>query len=84
MEETVELYNSLTLLFRDVFDDATLVLHPDLTAADVPNWDSLSHIDLIVAIERQFKIKFTTHEVASLTNVGDLVSLIQGKRTARS
>ena len=53
-------------VFRDIFDDEALVLRDDLTAADVENWDSLTHINLIVGIERQFKVRFTTAEVSSL------------------
>ncbi len=50
-----------------------------MTAADVENWDSLTHINLIVGIERQFKVRFTTAEVSSLKEVGDLRTLIQQK-----
>jgi acyl carrier protein len=66
---------ALTGIFREVFDQPALVLRDDMTAADVENWDSLNNIDLIVAIERTFKIKFTTREVASLKTVGDLAEL---------
>jgi acyl carrier protein len=70
----------LTRIFRTVFDDDSLEIRPQMTAADVENWDSLTHIDLIIAIEHEFKIKFTTGEVTALKNVGDLVTLI-GKKT---
>ncbi len=66
-------------VFRDIFDDKGLVLRDDLTAADVENWDSLTHINLIVGIERQFKVRFTTAEIATLKNVGDLKALIHTK-----
>jgi acyl carrier protein len=69
----------LTAIFRDVFDDPSLGLRDDLTAADVPAWDSLTHINLIVAVEKQFRIRLTTAEIRSLTNVGDFVSLISKK-----
>jgi len=72
----------LETVFRDVFDDDTLALRPETTASDVENWDSLTHIDLIVALERRFKIKFTTAEVAKLRDVKDLESLIRKKRVA--
>ena len=81
--ELDDIYGTLTSVFRDVFDDESLVLRPDLTAPEVENWDSLSHINLIVAVERQFKVKFTTAEVVSLTNVGELAGLIQQKRASR-
>jgi acyl carrier protein len=70
-------------VFRDVFDDEELVLQDQLTAADVENWDSLTHINLIVGIEREFKIKFTTAEVGSLKNAGELKALVQKKLGAR-
>ena len=79
-QELEAIYAPLTAIFRDVFDDESLALRPDLTAAEVENWDSLSHINLIVAIERGFKIKFATREVASLKNVGELVDLIRQKQ----
>ena len=73
---------SLTAVFRDVFDDPTLVLREDMTAADVPNWDSLNHIDLIVAVERKFKVKFTTRDIAALKTVGELAELTAKKMSA--
>ena len=66
--------------FRAVLDNDTLELLPSMTAADVDGWDSLSHIDLIVALEREFKIKFTTAEISRLKNVGELEALVAGKR----
>jgi acyl carrier protein len=69
----------LTEIFRDVFDDESLVLTDAMTANDVEGWDSLSHINLIVAIEKAFKIRFTTAEVTNLKNVGELSALIQRK-----
>lgn len=74
-----DIHDRMQTVFRDVFDDEDLVVHDSLTAADVENWDSLSHIDLIVGIERAFRVKFTTAEVGSLKNAGDLKSLIQKK-----
>ena len=74
MDKT-EALQALTVIFRQVFDDAGLMLHDGMTAADVENWDSLNHIDLIFAIERKFKVKFTTREVAALKTVGELAEL---------
>jgi len=59
------------------------VLREDMTAADVKNWDSLNHIDLIVAVEREFKIRFTTAEVTTLKNVGALAALVDKKRAPK-
>ena len=74
-----EIMEILTGLFREILDEPSLDLHEDLTAADVENWDSLNHIDLIVAVERRFGVRFTTREVTSLKNVGELATLTQTK-----
>jgi acyl carrier protein len=72
----------MELVFRDVLDEETLVLRPELTAADVESWDSISHIDLMVGIEREFGVRFTTAEIAGLKNVGELETLVDKKRVA--
>jgi acyl carrier protein len=69
----------LTRIFRTNFDDPTLVLRDDMTAADVEGWDSLTHISLIVSIERSFHIKFTLAEISRLSDVGALIKLINQK-----
>jgi acyl carrier protein len=74
-----EITQTLTDVFRDVFDNAALSLTDATTAHDVEGWDSLQHINLIVAAEKRFKVKFTTREVNGLANVGDFVSLIAKK-----
>jgi acyl carrier protein len=71
--------STLTEVFQDVFNDDTLVLRPDLSAENVEGWDSLTHIRLLVTIERTFKIKFTVTEVGELKNVGELMNLVQAK-----
>ena len=78
-----DIYTQLTAIFHDLFDDDTLVLTPALTANDVPEWDSFNHINLIVAIETRFKIKFQTAELEQLHTVGHLVDLIQEKLAAQ-
>jgi acyl carrier protein len=77
-----EIMETLTPIFHEVFDNPSLVLRDDMTAADVEKWDSLSHIDMIVAVEHKFKIKFVTREVALLKNVGELVDLTYKKLVA--
>jgi len=74
----------MQVVFRDLFDDDTLKLRPDMTAADVEAWDSLTHINLIVDIEREFKVRFTTGEITGLKTVGDLAALVDKKRSAAS
>ena len=77
--QTKEIYNELTCIFRDIFDDESIVLRPELTAADVAEWDSFNHINLIVAVEQRFKIKFKTAELEQLHSVGELVGLVEAK-----
>jgi acyl carrier protein len=74
----------LDAIFQDIFDDPLLEVNDTMTAADVEGWDSLSHINLIVAVEKEFKIKMTTAEVRRLTNVGDFITLISRKVTTIS
>lgn len=74
-----QIYQRLTGIFQDVFDEDSIEVTPKLSADDVDGWDSLTHIRLILSIEKVFKIKFSTSEIGKLENVGDLVALIQGK-----
>ena len=78
-----DIYTQLTAIFHGLFDDDTLVLTPTLTAPDVPEWDSFNHINLIVAVESRFKIKFQTAELESLHTVGHLATVIQAKLAAQ-
>jgi acyl carrier protein len=66
-------------VMEDVFDVDNLDVTPKTTADDIEEWDSLSHIRLIVAIERKFKIEFKNSEIGNLKNVGDLIGLIDAK-----
>jgi acyl carrier protein len=72
----------LEAVFRDVLDDDDIVLSRSTTAADVPGWDSLAHVRLILAAEKTFAVKFSAAQVTKLKNVGDLVDLIQAKTGA--
>jgi acyl carrier protein len=74
-----EIYEKLTPVFRDVFDDESLTPTATMSADDVEDWDSLSHIRLVVAIEKAFSIRFSTAELGNLKTVADLVSLIVAK-----
>jgi acyl carrier protein len=77
--ETNEIVSRLTPIFRDVFSDDTLVVSEGMTAADVPTWDSLSNINMIIAVEKAFGVKFSIKDVRSLKNVGELFELIKRK-----
>ena len=77
--ESSAIYERLTAVLHDVLDDDTIVLTPDLTAAQVDGWDSLTHIRLMLSVEKAFAIRFAAAEVGKLKNVGELVSLIAAK-----
>ena len=74
-----EIEKRLTEVFRDVLDRDSIVLARETTAADIEEWDSLAHISLLVAIEKEFNISLTLTEVEQLRNVGDMFDLIQRK-----
>jgi len=75
--DQADVYEQLTAIFHDVFDDDSLQLKPELPAKDVDGWDSLTHLRLLLSAEKAFRVKFTTAEIGKLENVGDLANLIQ-------
>lgn len=64
-------------IFREVFNDDELAVTPDTTAAGVAGWDSLMHVTLVLNVEKEFGVRFSSSEVDALNSVGDLVSLIE-------
>ncbi|MDE7361754.1 MAG: acyl carrier protein [Oscillospiraceae bacterium] len=66
----------LTEVFRDVFDDEDIELSDSTTADDIEAWDSLEHITLISAVEKEFKMRFTMKEVSGMKNVGEMMNII--------
>jgi acyl carrier protein len=78
MEKT-EIYKNLTEIFRDVFDDESIILRPDLTADDVDDWDSISHIRMVLMVQKAFHVKFSASEIGKLKNVGELADLVNAK-----
>ncbi|WP_163549437.1 acyl carrier protein [Candidatus Frankia nodulisporulans] len=74
--------DQLQLIFREIFSDDDLVLTDTMTAADVAGWDSLAHINLIYAVERQFSIQIADDRLASFASVGDLRQHIEELRHA--
>ncbi len=70
----------LTPIFRQVFDDDAIVLTRETTADDIDAWDSLSHMNLVAAVEMTFKVRFALGELQTLKNVGHLADLIDRKR----
>ena len=65
---------------REVFENPALVITPEMTAEDVPNWDSLNHLNIVASVEHRFGIRFRTSEIEKLRNVGDFVSMILSKQ----
>jgi acyl carrier protein len=76
-----DILKQLTVIFRDVLDNDDLVITESTIADDVEEWDSLNHIQLVVAIEKHFKVKFTTQEIMQWKNVGEIAASIK-KRLA--
>jgi len=72
-----EIRRKLNGVFQQVFDAPELEVGDATTAEDVPGWDSLAHVNLVVAVEKAFSVRFTTKEVKGLANVGDMIRLIE-------
>lgn len=72
-----EIFEGLNEVFQDVFDDEDIVVKDNTTADDIEDWDSLEHINLIVAVEKKFHIKFSMSEVTNMKNVGEMADIIQ-------
>ena len=77
--EKSEILKKVNDIFIDVLDDESIVLTDGTTADDVEDWDSLNHIQLVVAIEKQFNIRFTSHEIQSWNNIGEMIGSISAK-----
>lgn len=73
---------ALTEIIQDVLDDPDFEVTPETAAADHPDWDSFNHINILVAVEMRFGIKFQTAEIESIRNVGDFANLIARKTQA--
>ena len=71
-----EVFERLTAVFADVFDDEEIELTDSTTSDDIEDWDSLEHVNLIIAVEQEFGIKFTMGEVTGMKNVGAMVDII--------
>jgi acyl carrier protein len=74
-----EILKTINDIFIDILDDETIVLNMETTANDVDEWDSLNHIQLVVAIEKHFKVRFTSHEIQSWKKVGEIADSIDAK-----
>jgi len=75
----MDILEELTPVFHEVFDDDSIVITRQSTANDIDGWDSLCHMNLVMAVELKFKVRFALGELPSLRNVGDLIELVQKK-----
>ena len=71
-----DIYERLNRVFREVFDDDTITVNASTPAADIDDWDSLTHIQLIAAVEDEFGVKFSMKQVSSMKNVGEMAEII--------
>ena len=74
-----QLVSKAQVIFRDVLDSPNLIVTDDLTASKVKGWDSLNHVTLVMTLEQEFAVKFTTREVMGWRNVGQMLDCLQGK-----
>jgi len=74
-----DIYARLTEVMQDIFDDDSITATPVLSANDVDGWDSLTHIRLMLAVEKAFKVKFSTSEIGKMETVSDLVTIIKAR-----
>ncbi len=75
--ERNEIFEKLNEIFRDVFDDESLTVTEETSAADIEDWDSLTHITLISEVEDAFDMKFSMKEVVGMKNVGEMADIIE-------
>lgn len=71
-----DVFARLDRVFQDVFDDSSIRVNPETTADDIEDWDSLEHITLISAVEREFRMKFKMGEISSMKNVGEMARIV--------
>jgi len=77
-----ELLKDLEKIFREVLNNPKIVLTPESSALNTPGWDSIGHIEIVMMVERQYKIRFGLGELQDLKNVGELIELIEKKTSA--
>ena len=75
----MDILAELTPIFREVFDDDSITISRQTTANDIDAWDSLSHMNMVMAVEVKFKIRFALGELQLLKNVGDLADMVRKK-----
>ena len=83
MAEREAIHERLNAVFQDIFDDPSLQIRESMTAADLDDWDSLQHIVLVLAVEREFAVRLNPAEIGKLENVGKMIDLLLAKATPR-
>ena len=76
----MSIFEQVQRIFQDVFDDESLVLEETMSAKDIEDWDSLTHIQLVSKIEKHFNVRFSVAEISHMKQVKDLLNLIESKR----
>jgi len=79
VDSKLEIKEKLNEVFQEVFDDDSIEIFEAMTARDIPDWDSLMHITLVVAVEKQFNIRLNAAEIGKLENVGEMINLIAAR-----
>jgi acyl carrier protein len=74
-----QIWTGLTEIFREALDDDSLVLNESMTAKDVDGWDSITHVMIVVAVEKKFGVRLAAGEIQRLSNVGEFATLIRNK-----
>jgi len=77
--ERSDILHGVTEVFKDNLDDENIILAENTTADDIEEWDSLTHVQLVVAVEKKFKIRFNAKEIQSWKNVGEMIDSISVK-----
>ena len=75
----MDLQQEVQKIFRDIFDDDNLEIQRETTMADIEDWDSLAQMELVVAMEKHFKIRFRVNEIAEMRNVGEMMDAIASR-----
>jgi acyl carrier protein len=81
MNDRKTLMTRLTGVFHEIFEDSAIVLREDTTAKDIEEWDSLMHINLVLAVEKEFGVRLHAAEVGGLANVGAMIDLLMARAT---
>ncbi len=74
-----EIFKKVSIVFQEVLEDDSLVISEDQNADDIDEWDSLTHIMLVVETEKAFKLKFLSSEISKWKNIGEMITVIEGK-----